>query len=232
LAAAIDGPLAPGLPEVRRYRSAEQILTRAFASTIGKPGQSSSPNGIRLNRAANQAAHILNTLDCIGPAEHAHRIDPLAIVEAFPTAFIGSMLEPGETSRVRSQARSDTYFEVLTNAGACRLSAFAERLLRGRRLTPIPRAIRNHDDRAAFVCALTALAIVARKYTAVGDDRDGWIIMPPIAGPGGIPGLQRWAKEALDRHSGASLSASASITVHARLRQSDTPAPRPSPWSR
>lgn len=59
LAAAIDGPLARGFEEIGRYRTAERMLTRAFRTTIGKPGQSNSPNGILLNGVANQAAKIL-----------------------------------------------------------------------------------------------------------------------------------------------------------------------------
>jgi hypothetical protein len=38
--------------------------------------------------------------------------------------------------------------------------------------------VRNHDDRAALVCAITALAIAAGDFTAVGD-ADGWIALPP-----------------------------------------------------
>lgn len=41
-------------------------------------------------------------------------------------------------------------------------------------------AVTNHDDRAALVCALSALAVVAGDFVAVGDD-DGWIILPPRA---------------------------------------------------
>jgi hypothetical protein len=47
-----------------------------------------------------------------------------------------------------------------------------------------------HDDRAAHVCALTALCVAARDYTAVGDE-DGWIILPPSSF------VQGWAMDAL-----------------------------------
>ncbi|MGL4727379.1 MAG: hypothetical protein ACRCWO_01355, partial [Bosea sp. (in: a-proteobacteria)] len=39
-------------------------------------------------------------------------------------------------------------------------------------------AITNHDDRAGLVCAITALAVAADDYTAVGDN-NGWMILPP-----------------------------------------------------
>ena len=38
----------------------------------------------------------------------------------------------------------------------------------------------NHDQRAAFVCALAALCVTKGKYVAVGDTEDGHIILPPI----------------------------------------------------
>ena len=43
----------------------------------------------------------------------------------------------------------------------------------------LPCEVKNHDDRAALVCALTALCVAARQFTAVGDDDYGWIILPP-----------------------------------------------------
>ena len=49
----------------------------------------------------------------------------------------------------------------------------------GRRLALSLTAIEDHDERAALVCALAALCIVAGDFTAVGDDEDGWIILPP-----------------------------------------------------
>ena len=41
-------------------------------------------------------------------------------------------------------------------------------------------SVTNHDDRAALVCAITALGVASIDYTAVGDG-DGWIILPPAA---------------------------------------------------
>jgi len=52
-AAAFDGPLRAGFDLIGRYRTAERMLTRGLQPKIGKPGQSSSPNGKSLNAAAN-----------------------------------------------------------------------------------------------------------------------------------------------------------------------------------
>lgn len=50
-----------------------------------------------------------------------------------------------------------------------------------------------HDDRSALVCALTALCLVSDDFVAVGDEEDGWIVLPP-------PTLVRpWAMELLER---------------------------------
>jgi hypothetical protein len=49
-AVALDGPLRTGFEIIARYRVAERVLTRRpLGSRIGKPGQSNSPVGKRLN---------------------------------------------------------------------------------------------------------------------------------------------------------------------------------------
>lgn len=59
-------------------------------------------------------------------------------------------------------------------------------------------AIRDHDERAAVTCALTALAVAAESAVGVGDPEDGDIFLPPstIWGAslsGGLP----WIESAL-----------------------------------
>jgi predicted RNase H-like nuclease len=49
----------------------------------------------------------------------------------------------------------------------------------------------NHDDRAALICALTALSVAADDFTAVGD-ADGWIVLPPR------PFVRSWARADLE----------------------------------
>lgn len=118
-------------------------------------------------------------------------------MEAFPTTFLGVMLDREETPKDGNKARSDTYYSRLTASEPCRLSSLAIVLLPGRRAIPQFAAIRNHDERAAVACALTALAVTVGRYTAVGDKRDGWIILPPQAEAGQSAGLQPWAGAAL-----------------------------------
>ncbi|WP_151904021.1 MULTISPECIES: hypothetical protein [Roseomonas] len=175
-AAAFDGPLRAGLDVIGRYRAAERMLTRRLGARIGKPGQASAPVGQALNTAANDCVRIVLGGCSVEPARHAVCIHDRAVVEAFPGAFLGVMLEdPGEVAAVRSD-RSDVFFRHLTANGT--LETLLERLLPGRRLDLPLEGVTDHDDRAALVCALTALCVAAADFTAVGD-ADGWIILPP-----------------------------------------------------
>ena len=175
LAVAIDGPLRQRFDLIGHYRSAERLLScGVLPKRIGKPGQSSSPNGRKLNAEANKTAEFVRRLCRVSRARHAVRIDEFAIVEAFPTTFLGAMLEDPPAHRHK---RSDAYFAHLAERRS--FDRLAQRLLDGRTWIRDPGDLRNHDDRAAFVCALTALSVAAGEFTAVGDDRDGWIILPP-----------------------------------------------------
>ena len=179
LAVAIDGTLRPSLDEIGHYRSAEYILTQKdIREQIGKPGQSSSPNGKKLNEQANKSAMVVKNFCHVSRANHQVRIDERAIVEAFPTTFLGVMVDRPKVLQHPKQ-KSDRYFVHLANHQ--RLDGFLESLLSDRKWTQTRKLseITNHDDRAAFVCALTALSVAAGEFTAVGDEDDGWIILPP-----------------------------------------------------
>jgi hypothetical protein len=192
LTVAIDGPLRGDLGVIGRYRGAERALTRGFARRIGKPGQSSSPNGQALNRQANAVAADLLAWGCAAEAGHGHGIHGKAIVEAFPTGFLGVLIdEGGIPPKPRHRARSDIYFERLAADRATGLEALLAALLPGRQLAHRLAGITNHDERAAVVCAVTALCVRIGRYTAVGD-ADGHIILPPTAAPG-RPGMCDWA---------------------------------------
>ncbi len=102
--------------------------------------------------------------------------DEHAIVEAFPTTFLGVMVDRPKALQ-RPKQKSDRYFVHLANHQ--RLDWFLELLPNDWRWAYAPSEITNHDDRAAFACALTALCVAAGEFTAVGDEDDGWIILPP-----------------------------------------------------
>lgn len=177
-AAAFDGPLRRGLDIIGRYRSAERMLTRRLQPLIGKPGQSSSPVGKVLNQHANACAEAVMRHCDLAPADHDVRIHDRAIVEAFPSAFLGLMIEDPAALNARRGDRSDTFYQHLVQTGG--LEGLLDHLLPGRALVASMASITNHDDRAALTCALTALCVAAGRYTAVGDSEDGWIILPPL----------------------------------------------------
>jgi len=176
LAAALDGPIRNGFDLIGRYRTAERLLTRRLQPRIGKPGQASAPVGKSLNAATNICAQILKSTANISQAKHAVKIDALAIVEAFPTSFLGLMIEAPETLGATRGNRSNVFFESALKKN--QLHNLINLLLPARRTANSPETITNHDERSAFICALTALCVAANNYTAVGDD-DGWIILPP-----------------------------------------------------
>ncbi|MDR6955519.1 hypothetical protein J2X65_004899 [Ancylobacter sp. 3268] len=177
VAAAFDGPLRRGFDIIGRYRTAERMLTRRLQPLIGKPGQSSAPVGKLLNLHANECVrHVLHHAD-VEAARHGVPIDPRAVVEAFPSAFLGMMVDDPVRLAARRGDRSDTFFHHLAIGGGLR--GLVEYLLPGRRLVMDPAGLVNHDDRAALVCALTALCVAADDFVAVGDADDGWIILPP-----------------------------------------------------
>lgn len=192
--AALDGPLRRGLDVIGRYRTAEQLLTKRLQPVIGKPGQSSAPVGKKLNAAANACADALMTLGTVLPAKHELAIHERAIVEAFPSSFLGVMLETPNKIETNRKNRSDVFFTHLAETGE--LDRLIQHHLPGRRLTQSFASVTNHDDRAALVCALTALAVTAEDYTAVGDD-DGWIILPPRSF------VQDWAWDLLRQNADA-----------------------------
>ena len=198
LVAAFDGPLRRGLDQIGRYREAERLLTvKNLRSRIGKPGQSSSRNGRDLNAAANICVAGLMDVCEIGPAKHPEAIHDLSVVEAFPTSFLGVLLNYPEKVAVRPPSRSDAYFSHLAESGG--LNRLLHHLLPDRRTTQNWRDVRDHDERAAIICALTALCVAAQDYVAVGDD-DGWIILPPdtLIAP--------WALDLLPRRKTAALT--------------------------
>lgn len=189
LAAALDGPLRAGLDVIGRYRPAERMLARRLGTRIGKPGQSSTPVGRALNAAANDCAHAVLRRCRLAPAAGEVRVHPRALAEAFPGAFLGVMLPMPEQVPARRADRSDAFFRHLSGSGA--LTALLAHLLPGRHVPP-PDAVTDHDERAALACALTALCLAAGRFTAVGEARDGWIVLPPWAF------IRPWAREALE----------------------------------
>lgn len=177
LAAALDGPLRGDLAIIDTFRVAERVLSQgAIAGRISQPGSSRSPVGRLLNHHTNDLARLLIARGGLAPARHRHRIHDLALAEAFPTSFLG-LMHPNPQKGPRQQ-RSDRYFIDLATDGT--IERLLAHHLPGRTVEQNLVSLTNHDDRAALICAITALGVVADDYVAVGDD-DGWIILPPLS---------------------------------------------------
>lgn len=185
-AVAFDGPLKRGYTRIGEYRSAERILTRSFGTRIGKPGQSNSPVGIRLNEEANNCVKIVLSVADVATSISGIRIDEHCVVEAFPSSYLGLMIsDPVSIGAIRKN-RSDKFFEALSSDGTfLRLLAY---LLPGRKILRNFGDVKNHDDRASLVCAMSALGVAIGKYCGVGDN-NGWIILPPRIF------IQQWAHD-------------------------------------
>ena len=177
LAVGLDGPLRGDLAVIDRYRLAEKRLSqKAIAGRISQPGSSRSPVGRLLNHHTNQFASLLIDRGIVAQARHAHAVHQRALFEAFPTSFLGLMLENAEKGP--RQQRSDRYYLALLANGT--LERLLAHHLPGRQLSGDLEAVRNHDERAALICAISALGVARQDYVSVGD-ADGWIILPPRA---------------------------------------------------
>ncbi|WEK05163.1 MAG: hypothetical protein P0Y65_02595 [Candidatus Devosia phytovorans] len=166
------------------------MLTLRIAKQIGKPGQSSTKVGRNLNSAANDCALDALAQGTIAPSVHATAIHPASIVEAFPSSFLGLLLGNPAAVPATRHDRSDRFYAFLAEGG--QLGALVASQLPGRRCAVSLRNVKNHDDRASLVCALTALCLASGDYSAVGNDSDGWIILPPLRfiAPWAIPALR------------------------------------------
>jgi hypothetical protein len=93
------------------------------------------------------------------------------------TTFLGVLIEDPTQLNANRAHRSDVFYEYLVHSSG--LSKLVVRLLPGRKIVSSFGAVTHHDEREAIVCALTALCIECGHYTIVGDQEDGWIVLPP-----------------------------------------------------
>jgi hypothetical protein len=191
LAASFDGPLRRGLNVIGEYRVAERMLTKRLQPLIGKPGQANAPVGRQLNIHANACAGILLKSANLQRSTHKVAIDDLAISEAFPSSFLGLMIADPASLDARRRNRSDTFSKYLAANGV--LNLLLDHFLAGRKPDSAFATVENHDDRAALVCALTALSVAGGDFVAVGNG-EGWIILPPTSF------IQPWAWEKLQQN--------------------------------
>jgi Protein of unknown function (DUF429) len=180
VAIGVDGPLRPDLSLTATARACERRLFRAPFHRHCKPGSTAAPMGQLLHAEATRLARPLR-------AEY-----PAArIVEAFPTAFLRTLLAEDAVGRVPRGRKSQVYWDLCAADGVLgRLCA----ALYGAAAAPIAAAltrVTQRDIRAAAICALSARAAALGRATRVGDAEDGWIALAPRRF------LADWARRAL-----------------------------------
>lgn len=191
---AIDGPLVPDGSPDRLVRTCEQLLARGTFQKRCKPGSSHFGTGLELKRAALETASQFRHLTSEPFFTNAVFCD-VAIVEAFPNAFLGVLLSDHTfaTKPFKRGRKFDWMYENALEAGR-----FRELLVLigwdNPNLIHRMEAEPDHERRAAYICLLTAACAAVGKAEAVGDATSGWIWLPPKELWAG------WASDALARN--------------------------------
>lgn len=177
LAVAVDGPLRPGLQfDSSTCRAAEKLLSRGRFQRRGKPGPTNGGSGPQLHCEATALAQLALEQLSVVRADHELRVHECAVVEAFPNLFLGVLCD--ETDYPQKPAKKRKWTDSLYPLVKPKLEGLL-RLLLPSRQQGASLDIADHEEIAAFTCALTALCVTARRFAGVGSRMDGLIILPP-----------------------------------------------------
>jgi hypothetical protein len=188
-AVAIDGPILPISADNKLKRVCESLLIGRGFHTRCKPGMSHHGYGLDLRRATAPIADeacLLAKPASVSFGDKQVR-DSFPIVEAFPNAFLGVLLDDADyqvIGRVSRGEKFDRIFEHAVLKG--RTPSLLEEL--GWEAPKLAEAIHSealsanrasHEKRAALVCLLTAACALSGNAEYVGDTLGGWICLPP-----------------------------------------------------
>ncbi len=193
---AIDGPvLAPG-PVHYQLRGVECLFAWGTFQTRCKPGFSQvarTGQGLRRGGCDTAEQFEQETLGN-GLRREIPRVYPgKNIVEAFPNAFLGILLDDMIYEGVPELQRGEKFSWLLEGFRARTMSAIKQHLNWPHEGFWRALAENNqHDEQAGLVCALTAICVWQGSYTAVGDPHGGYFFLPPWQL------WQQWAKDALN----------------------------------
>ena len=216
-AVGIDGPLATDFQLTDRYRAADAFLSNGAFHKRCKPGPTHAGSGPALHRHATKLAKLVLELHEEGylhveGAGHPDRIHQSRIVEAFPNAFLGVLLEGARCDQLKGTKRREKSDQLWkATVGKHSLHDLIGHLVPQIGLRELD-TISDHDHRAAFVCALAGLCVAKNRYVSVGDPVDGNICLPPFNMWGVELGL-RWGEAAL-RKNLPSLRANKNLTKY------------------
>jgi hypothetical protein len=191
---AIDAPVLPDGDLHYTSRACEKVFVWGAFQKRCKCGESQvSGTGQALRRAGLDTAYDFADS---APATDVRRPFPRVlpehnVIEAFPNAFLGVMLP--EEAFAPNTSRNDKFdrlyeywvesrsWEGLRGNVQWERPGFWEHVVRNK----------HHDERAAIVCALTAICVLRGEYVAVGDVAGGYFFLPPW------PLWAPWARDAL-----------------------------------
>lgn len=184
---AIDGPVIPSTADKYFMRRSESIFIRKPFHNRCKPGVTHKGSGQEFRAAT---ASIIEQFKEHAVADSALRfpriIGQTNFVEAFPNAFLGVQLNDA-LYQTNPAPKRGKRFDWLYN---CWLESKLNEKLQAELSWDDPSfwyqvaTNKNHDERAALICALTAICVVRNKFTAIGDNISGRFFLPP---------LNRWA---------------------------------------
>jgi len=188
-AVAIDGPVLPKFADNKLKRVCESLLIGSRFHTRCKPGMSHHGFGLNLRRAtapiADEACLLANPASiAFGDKQVRHSFP---IVEAFPNAFLGVLLDDADYQVIGRVSRGEKFDRIYERAVLTgRTRSLLEEL--GWEVPELAEAIHtealspsraSHEKRAALVCLLTAACALAGNAEYVGDALGGWICLPP-----------------------------------------------------
>jgi hypothetical protein len=180
---AMDGPLLR-VPHTEK-RACEQIFSMGLFQRRCKPGFSHIRGTGRVFReagreSANQFANVTSVLDlsCEFPRAWAGS----NLVEAFPNAFLGVAIHNtcfDNMPNLRRGKKFDWLYDQCLEVQAFTNIIGAIESEEVWAILETIQANRDHEERAALICLLTAAAIATGQYTAVGDKDGGYFFLPP-----------------------------------------------------
>jgi len=191
----IDAPVLPKNLLHYDRRLVESLFMRGDFQTRCKPGASHVPgNGQALRRSGCDTAVQFATETQTKDSSSYPRVQTgQSIVEAFPNAFLGVMLDQRVIDEVLIDRgeKTDRFFSLCNARGA--FKALEQHLdWKDAAFWAAFETTTHHDDLAALVCAATAICAHSGKYVAAGDVLGGYFFLPPW------PLWKPWARAALD----------------------------------
>ncbi len=194
LGVGIDGPLIPKLELTTQYRAAEALLSRGKFQQRGKSGPTNGKLGQVLHKQATELAKLAIKTQDIAFATYPYRIHQKAVLEAFPNAFL-AVLHPDKEFPTKSRVKR-RWTDMLFPRVKYEIAQLLGTLLPQHNFALDH--IQGHEVIASFLCALTALCVVVGRCVAVGDQRLGYIILPPLEfWSDSTVGGSKWARDTL-----------------------------------